>query len=170
MPAEGMTYLNEALKYSDDNPSVLNNIGLVLAMQRDYQQAIPALTKAARRAEGGQKAHIELNTALVHGIFGNVRDAKRMAEKHLDRISLENNLGLYAHLANDDELAKSYLNMALTGSSVHYKRAWENLNLINNDGAPQKILSPMQKSIRVGTETTVHPVQSGELPAPQPAQ
>lgn len=169
MLPEAMAYFNEALKYSGDNPSIHNNVGLVLAMQKQYRQAISAMGKGARKAEGTQREQIELNMALVHGIFGNMVEAKRMAEKHLDPMSLENNLGLYAHLANDDELAKSYLNMALTGTSVYYKRAWENLDIISNDDKPKKIMSPMQKSIRVGTETTLDPVSSGSLTAPEPA-
>ena len=166
MLPEAMAYFNEALKYSDKNPSIHNNVGLVLAMQQQYRQSVDAMVKGARKAEATQRKQIELNLALIHGIFGNMAEAKRVASKHLSGMSLENNLGLYAHLANDDELAKSYLNMALTGSSVYYERAWKNLDIIANDDKPQKIMSPMQKSIRVGTETTVHPMESQELVAP----
>jgi hypothetical protein len=69
--------------------------------------------------------------------MGNMSAAQRIAEKHLPAGALENNLGFYAHLANDQELAKSYLNMALTGTPVYYERAWKNLDIVakgDNDG------------------------------------
>jgi hypothetical protein len=40
-------------------------------------------------------------------------------------------MGLYAHLAKDDQMAKSYLNMALTESKTYYGKAWENLEAVS---------------------------------------
>jgi hypothetical protein len=40
-------------------------------------------------------------------------------------------MGFYAHLAKDDALAKTYLNMAISGSSTFYERAWNNLDGIS---------------------------------------
>lgn len=168
MLPEAMTYFNEALKYSAENPSVHNNVGLLLAMQKQYEQSVDALTRASRKAEGNQRKQIDLNLALVHGIFGHMDEAKRIAEQHLDAASLENNLGLYAHLADDDELAKSYLNMALAGSTVYYDRAWKNLDIISNRDISKKAMSPNQKSVRIGTTTTVDPViTNGLTPLPE---
>lgn len=132
LPNDGMQYLDEALIQSPKNPSVLNNIGLVQAMMKQYPNAVDSLDKGARYASGGQRKQIDLNLALVHGIFGQMDKARDIVETYYDGAALENNLGLYAHLANNDELAKSYLNMALSGSNQFYERAWKNLDLVAN--------------------------------------
>ncbi len=150
MTTEALAYFNEALKHSLNNPSVMNNIGLVRAGRGEEREAIATLRQAAKQANGNQRRHIEMNLALVHGIQGDIEAAKRVAEPHLTEASLTHNLGLYAHLANNDELAKSYLNMALTNSSVYYERAWKNLNIIATQGKGAKPLSPKQKSIKIG--------------------
>jgi hypothetical protein len=82
-----------------------------------------------------------LNLALVYASAGKLPEARKIAEAYLSGPSLNNNLGLYAHLAKDDNLAKSYLNMALTESKTYYGKAWDNLEAINsqtNDKAPAK--------------------------------
>lgn len=149
MKDEALAYFNEAAKYSDQNPSVKNNIGLVQAMQGDETSATDTLQQAARHAQGEHRKHIELNLAMVYGISGQMMQARRIAERHLEGVALTNNLGLYAHLANDDELAKSYLNMALSGSSVYYERAWTNLNIITSEARSERDIAPNQKSIKV---------------------
>lgn len=138
MEPEALAYFKEALNQSDNNPSVLNNIGLVQAMQHQYRQSVETLQKASKRAEGEHRKQVDLNLALVHGIFGNSDEAKDLASKYLSDAELDNNLGLYAHLANDRELAKSYLNMALSGSTVFYERAWKNLDMIAKEGKDTK--------------------------------
>lgn len=150
MTTEALAYFNEALKHSPDNPSVMNNIGLVKATRGEERAAVDALRTAAKQASGKQRQHIEMNLALVYGISGDIEAAKRVAEPHLTEASLTHNLGLYAHLANNDELAKSYLNMAMTNSSVYYERAWKNLNIIANQARGSKDLSPQQKTIKIG--------------------
>jgi Flp pilus assembly protein TadD len=152
MTAEAFVYFNEALKYSADNPSILNNIGLVQAMDGNQDEAVSTLKRAARSATGTQQRQVELNLALVYGIAGQMELAKKVAEPHLSADALTNNLGLYAHLSNDDELAKSYLNMALTNSSTYYERAWKNLNLIDaSKGAPPTSEKP--KSFKVDKQS-----------------
>ncbi len=132
MVPEAMAYYTEALKYSADNPSVLNNIGLSFSMERRFDKALEALEQASRKASGDQnrKEQIELNTAMVLGISGNLDAARDVAGKYLKGPLLDNNLGVWAHLADNDELARSYLNTALSGSPMHYERAWNNLAVI----------------------------------------
>jgi Flp pilus assembly protein TadD len=132
---EALTYYSEALKASPNNAGVLNNVGLTYAIAHDYPSATTTLKHAAANAKSeARRKHIELNLALVYGITGHYNDAKRIAKKHLKGPALDNNLGLYAHLANDEELAKTYLNRALTGSAIHYERAWKNLDIISGEG------------------------------------
>lgn len=135
MHSEAQAYFREALKHSPRNPSVLNNRALVEALGQDFPRAFGSFEQAARLAEGRQREQVELNHALVLGISGDMKAAEKMAARHLKDGALQNNLGLYAHLSNDRELAKSFLNMALTGTPVYYKRAWENLDIIAREGA-----------------------------------
>lgn len=132
MPEEAIAYLSEAQKYSEDNPSIYNNIGLVQAIARKYRDAVASLKRAIKKADSMQREQVEMNLALVYGISGNMDEARHIAERHVSGAALENNLGLYAHLINNGELAKSYLNMALSGSAHHYERAWENLDIITS--------------------------------------
>lgn len=147
---EANAYYTEALKYSPDNPSILNNVGLSFAIERRYPKAIEALQQAARLSDAGTatKRQVELNIALVVALAGDLDQAKMIAARHLKGAALDNNLGLYAHLANNDELAKAYLNTALSGTPTYYERAWRNLEVITED-ANGKNTPESGKSVRI---------------------
>lgn len=136
MIPEALAYFSEALKFSADNPSVLNNVGLSYAADRQFPKAIEALDQASRfaSADSFRKRQIDLNTAMVLGISGDLETARKIASKHLKGPALDNNLGLYAHLSNNDALARAYLNTALSNSPMHYERAWKNLELVSDTG------------------------------------
>lgn len=152
MVPEAMAYYTEALKYSADNPSILNNIGLSFAIEKRYDKAIEALQEASSQAAGDnqRKRQIELNQAMVMGISGDLDGAGQLASKYLKGPALDNNLGVWAHLADNDALARAYLNTALAGSPMHYERAWNNLAVITEQGkgsGPEK----GAKSVKVPT-------------------
>jgi len=131
MVPEAMAYYEEALKQSPNNPSVLNNMGLSAAISRDFSRAFDAFERGLRATKTeAQRKRISLNMAMVYGISGDFDTAKQLASKYLEGPALDNNLGLYAHLAKDDALARTYLDMALTDSQTHYQRAWENRNIV----------------------------------------
>lgn len=131
MIPEAMAYYNEALKYSPDNPAVLNNVGLSQAVDHKYAESIAALDQASRKSKSpAQRRQIDLNLAMVYGASGDSDTAKDIASKYLDGAALDNNLGLYAHLAKDDTLAKAYINMALSQSPTYYERGWNNLDVV----------------------------------------
>jgi len=134
MQKEAQVYYQEALKYSPNNPSVLNNLGLSQAMDRNFDASYASLTQASTLAATGSqdRKRIELNLSLVYAIAGKLDDARAIAERYFSGATLNNNLGLYAHLAKDDQLAKAYLNMAMTDSKTFYERAWNNLEVISN--------------------------------------
>lgn len=137
MVPEAMAYFTEALKFSPDNPSVLNNVGLSQAVDKNYPRAIASLEQASRVAGSGEKRRqIDLNMAMVYATSGDVDTAKDIAGKYLKGPALDNNLGLYAHLSNDDALARTYLNMALSGSETFYERAWNNLEVVDKGVVP----------------------------------
>ena len=134
MVPEAMDYYAEALKNSPDNPAILNNVGLSYATDKQYPRGIEALQQASRFSKSAaQKKQIDLNLAMVYGVSGDLDTAHDIAEKYLDDAALDNNLGLYAHLAKDDNLARSYLNMALSQSPTYYERAWDNLDVVNDN-------------------------------------
>lgn len=147
MQAEAQQYFNEALKYKADSSSVYNNLGLSQALTRKFDEAIGSLQKSSNLANSAspERKRIDLNLALVYATAGKLDDAKRIAEMYLEGAALNNNLGLYAHLAKDDKMARAYLNMALMESKVYYAKAWDNLQDItansndsNNDKAPSR--------------------------------
>ncbi len=79
---------------------------------------------------------------MVYGLSGDMVKARELAGKYLDGPALENNLGFYAHLAKDDALAKTYLNMALSDSATYYQRAWTNLDMITGEHQENPVMKP----------------------------
>ena len=132
---EAQQYFEEALKNSPNNLAVMNNLGLSKALSKDFSKSIEMLNKASAQSGVGsaERKRIDLNLALVYAATGKLEEAKKLAEIYLVGAQLNNNLGLYAHLAKDDNLAKSYLNMALTESKTYYSKAWENLESLNGN-------------------------------------
>jgi len=135
MIPEAMAYYTEALKRSPDNPAILNNVGLSQATDRNFERAIDALQQASRLCKTpAQRKQVDLNLAMVYGVSGDLETAREVSSKYIDGAALDNNLGLYAHLAKDNALAKTYLNMALSQSQTFYERAWNNLDAIDGSG------------------------------------
>jgi Flp pilus assembly protein TadD len=131
---EASQYFSAAAEASGDNPAVLNNQGLAKALTGNFKDGIKILEGALIKSEDntGQKRNIALNLALVYGIAGNMDAAEKTARPHLTEPQLYNNLGVYAELGKDKELAKTYLNKALQGTAVYYERAWDNLERVKS--------------------------------------
>lgn len=127
-------YFAEATRLSPNNASVLNNSGLALALNKEYDAAVATLTQASGLSAGKpvNRKQIDLNMALVHASAGKLEQAETIARQYYEGAALSNNMGFYAHLAKDDQLAKTYLNMALTQSKTFYQRAWNNLQAVNS--------------------------------------
>ncbi len=137
MIPEAMAYFTEALKQSADNPAILNNVALAQAADRQYARAFDSFEQALRVSGTDlQRKQISLNMAMVYGISGDLDTARDVASKYLSGPALDNNLGLYAHLAKDDALARTYLDMALSGSPTFYERAWNNLDIVEQKKDP----------------------------------
>lgn len=137
---EAIQYYERALSISKDNPSILNNVGLTLALDKQYDKAVETLKQGSDFASknASLRQRIDMNLALVYGIAGKSKEAEKVAGKYISGPALYNNLGYYAHLAKNNTLAKDYLNMALTKSSVYYERAWTNLENMSGDTPSQK--------------------------------
>ncbi len=126
---EANQYFDLAAKVSNRNPAVLNNQALLKALIGNTNDAIGILKDASIRSmsDSGQNRAVKLNLALVYAIAGKIEMAERTAKPVLTEPQLYNNMGVYAQLAKDNDLAKTYLNKALMGTSVYYDKAWENL-------------------------------------------
>lgn len=131
---EAIEYFKEALVHKPRHSSILNNVGLAQAIDGNYSLAIKQLQTAARytKPDSFTRRQVELNLALVHGLSGDMKSAEKLAAQYLEGPALANNLGLYAFLADDETLAKSYLNGALSNSAEFYERAWENLAIVES--------------------------------------
>ncbi len=139
MHPEAQQYFREALKHAPANTSVLNNLGLSQALTKEYDNAADTLLQAGAiaAASGKERKRIDLNLALVYAVAGRIEDARIVAENYYSGAVLNNNMGLYAHLARNNQLAKDYLNMALTESTTYYEKAWQNLQDISSgSGTP----------------------------------
>ncbi len=170
MQPEAQQYFNEALQYHPNSASILNNLGLSQALERKFDNSVGTLSKASGFAANGsvERKRIDLNTALVLASAGKVDDAKGIAEQYLSGAELDNNLGLYAHLAKDDKMAKAYLNKALSDSKVYYAKAWDNLEDLNKQ-APSEDAKPEPAKKAPAEKKTVKDKQSA-LPAPAAPQ
>lgn len=169
MIPEAMAYYTEALNNSPDNAAVLNNVGLSQAADRNFSRAKEALEQAARMSKSpAQKKQIELNLAMVLGISGNMEGARELANKYFEGPALDNNLGLYAHLAKDDNLARTYLNMALTQSPTYYERAWQNLDVVGDENMSGVMSKPRTTELPK-LELLQKPEAPVAAPAPAPA-
>lgn len=158
---EGMAYYEEALKQSPGNPSVLNNVGLSLAIDKQYDKALEAFALGRKQVTSGsmEQKRIDLNTALIYGVQGKLEEAQRIATPHLSEAGLYNNMGFYAHLSKDEGLAKSYLNMALTNSTSFYERAWENLQMVSDGGENTSGIKPKVVPIIAPPKKADEPVE-----------
>jgi Flp pilus assembly protein TadD len=151
MDSEAESYYQASLEQSTDNPNVLNNLALTQAMEHQYDRSIETFERAKHHLPAGHPdiKHIDMNEALVYAIAGKLDEAEHVASTHLSKEALYNNMGFYSYLAKNNELAKGYLNMALTQSPVYYERAWKNLSAINGDNSEQgeKELADQAKSL-----------------------
>lgn len=131
--SEAKQYFNAALSKSPNNPSILNNLGLTQAMDRDFYTSKQTLALASKHALTPQQLmRTDLNLAVVHAISGDMKAAQTLAKEHLTEAQLHNNMGYYALLANDKDLARAHLQTALSQSKTYYNKAWVNLETVNS--------------------------------------
>lgn len=170
---QAIAYYNAALEVSPENPGVLNNLGLSFAMQKNYDKAIDTMLRARNHVDSNsaQLKHIDLDLALVYALAGRLDDAEATASQHLGKAELYNNMAFYAYISKNSELAKTYLNMALTQDPAYYERAWKNLNAISGDNDSESNASdeddnsPKAKRVFIPQTTAADPAPPS---APQP--
>jgi Flp pilus assembly protein TadD len=113
---EAVEYFTIALGLTDINYSILNNLGLSFALAKNYNQAIISLQKAISypAIDNETKKRIEFNLAMVYGISGQNKRAEEICLKYLNKHQVYDNMAFYAQLANNKNLAKKYIEQALT--------------------------------------------------------
>lgn len=133
MYPEARQYFDEALVLDNENIAGRNNLALMEALDRNYDEAIRLFqeAKSINGKRGSSVAQLDSNLALVYAIKGDLKLAEAAIEPHLTEAQRMNNMGFYARLKGDDQLAKSYLSMALTKSEKYYDKAWQNLETLN---------------------------------------
>lgn len=125
---DAVEYFELASAIAPEEPSILNNIGLSLALtEPDSPDGIEMLQQASRTASNSKdKQQIDFNLALAYGLAAQDEKAQLILKEHLSEAAIYNNLGVYASLRNDKKLAHTYLSKALTAKPVFYEKAWEN--------------------------------------------
>jgi hypothetical protein len=123
----------------------LNNAALTYAIDRQFDRSYDAFARAKRHVQGGaaDMKHLDLNLALVYAVDGKLDLAEQTAAPYLSKEGLYNNMGFYSYLAKNNDMAKGYLNMALTQSPTYYERAWKNLGALTGDPAAGTGSQPM---------------------------
>jgi Flp pilus assembly protein TadD len=131
-PDEAQDYYKTALEVKPEEPMVLNNYALSYAFQGNYKEAIATMKRAVVRLSKAEdkKRRAELNLSLIYGLAGMMEPAEVLLRKHLPEPLVYNNLGMYAHLANDNDLAQTYLHKAVMESPTFYQKAWETLKVV----------------------------------------
>jgi Flp pilus assembly protein TadD len=171
MHVEAQQYFQAALKQNPSSPTVLNNLGLSQALNRQSDEAVASLSQASALTAAGtvDRKRIDLNLALVYAISGKLDQANIIAEQYFTGPVLDNNRGLYAHLAKDDQMAKAYLNMALTESKTFYEKAWNNLQQIDSASANASIpLTPQQVAPSAAAPAAVPTPEAAPAPVTAP--
>lgn len=134
---QAVYYYRAALQHSDNNPSILNNLGLTLAIQKDYDKAVKALELAQRyvdKANNEDVKRIATNLSMVYALSGDMTKAEDTVRPYMTEAELYNAMGHFAAMAHDDDLAKTYLDMALSSSKKYYGTAWKNLEELEAGG------------------------------------
>ena len=86
--------LSKALKLAPDHPSILNNLALSYALDGNHDQAEALLRRAAH--DGKSKVKTKQNLALILGLNGNVKEAKRVSALVLPREKADANAAYFA--------------------------------------------------------------------------
>jgi len=96
--ADALKAYEAALKVSPNNPAVLNNLALSLAVSGDLSAAIATLEKANDQPKASPQ--VRQNLALLLAIKGDAAAAERFARKDLPPEVVRNNLRFFRALAD----------------------------------------------------------------------
>ena len=126
-PENAMEYFDMALQIAPNNIQILNNIGMSYLLLGQYDIALETLRDAHSNASSSSiTKKLAFNLALAYGFNQEFDAAKKILKPYLDSAEIDNNLGYYAKLTNNPDIAKTYFSQALSKQSVFYEKAWNN--------------------------------------------
>ncbi len=94
------------LQLAPDNMTLLNNLGLSLALSGDFPQSINLLLQVVGSAVA--TARHRQNLALAYGLSGQMKQAAAVARQDLDEQAVANNLAYYAILRAETDPAARF--------------------------------------------------------------
>lgn len=94
--ASAQAFYRTGLKEKPGSMSLRNNLGLSLALARQFDEAIDVLRRVAADTRAGTRNR--LNLALVYGLSGNSAAAREVARIDLDEPAVRRNLAYYRTL------------------------------------------------------------------------
>lgn len=102
----------KANSFNPDNPAVLNNWGLVQAMNDHYEDAIARLMQAVEAAPTDNRTQPEMNLAMIYALSGNEKSAEVILHRYLTPDKIKKNLSFYASLRSDRDKAQAAIQKA----------------------------------------------------------
>ncbi len=94
------------LQLAPDNTTLLNNLGLSLALSGDFPESIKLLLGVVASATA--TARHRQNLALAYGLSGQIEQAAAVARQDLDEEAVANNLAYYAILRTETDPAARF--------------------------------------------------------------
>jgi Flp pilus assembly protein TadD len=119
----------KALALAPSEPSVLNNFGWSLVLQRRSADAVGYLESASRLAPNSQR--IKNNLLVARAFVGHFPDARAPSESTSAHAARLNNAGYAAWTAGNVRAARSLLSRAIEESETDFSRARNNLQLVD---------------------------------------
>jgi Flp pilus assembly protein TadD len=99
---------------SGNNPAILNNWGLALAMDGRYDQATAKLMQAVEVAPQEKRMQPEMNLALVYGLMGKESQASMVLRRYMEPKKITENIKSYRAIRSNREKARQALQNAAT--------------------------------------------------------
>jgi Tfp pilus assembly protein PilF len=97
---------------SANNPAILNNWGLALAMDGRYDQALAKLMQAVEVAPQEKRVQPEMNLALVYGLMGKESQASMILRRYMEPKKITENITSYRAIRSNREKARQALQNA----------------------------------------------------------
>ena len=112
---ESKKYFEIALSLEQNKYIIYNNMALASAFLGDYKSAINYQKKAIKMTKSNDNnfKRIELNLALLYGMSGEIKPAKKILLKHLDENEVNSNLEYYKSLNKDSNASKKLIKKSL---------------------------------------------------------
>lgn len=126
-------YFNAALELNKNSAFIQNNAGLSLIIADKASVGIKFLEQAYKQTDKESPSYkrITNNLAMGYVFTGNNKKAESILMSNMSKSAAYNNLGYFAILKDERNMAKEYLRKALNSSPVYYELAGNNLQMLD---------------------------------------